>query len=248
MLDLIEYIKSEIIDGFIHIESQTKIMNLFNLTFHQMELICLENNILPARYKKNLNSLSVKDQLNLFKSRVAVIGCGGLGGYVIEELSRLGVGYIRIIDPDCFEETNLNRQTMSSVKELNNSKVLVTKNIISDINPAVIIESYQQAFNYNSAQELFENIIIAVDCLDNIDSKIQLAQYCSEQNIILIHGAIAGWYGQIAVQTPGKNIIRKIYQKSNQIDGIEKHVGNLSFGPAIIAGIQVAETCKTLLN
>src|SRR5512136_1109406 len=102
---------------------QTFAATYFNMTFAQVERIALEIGLLPARYQRNRNTISVKEQLRLFRAHVAVIGCGGLGGYVIEELARLGVGRITAIDPDVFEEHNLNRQLFSSPENLGKPKV-----------------------------------------------------------------------------------------------------------------------------
>ncbi len=71
---------------------QVEAAGRFGATLAQVEEVALERGILPARYQRNRNVISVDDQLTLFRSRVAVIGCGGLGGYVVEELARLGVG------------------------------------------------------------------------------------------------------------------------------------------------------------
>src|SRR6266567_2964839 len=86
----------------------------FGFSLAHVEETALAAGFLPARYQRNRQAISVNQQLTLFRSRVAVIGCGGLGGYVIEELARLGVGTIIAIDPDVFEEHNLNRQILSS--------------------------------------------------------------------------------------------------------------------------------------
>ena len=64
------------------------------------------------RYLRNIPALSERECLLLQNKRVAVVGCGGIGGYLIELLSRLGVGYIKAIDPDVFDESNLNRQLL----------------------------------------------------------------------------------------------------------------------------------------
>ena len=64
----------------------------FRLSHAQVEDAALALGLLPSRYQRNRNCISLRDQLTLFRSRVAVIGCGGFGGYVIEELARLGVG------------------------------------------------------------------------------------------------------------------------------------------------------------
>ena len=64
---------------------------------------------MQARYERNIPSLTEAESELLRTKKVAVIGCGGLGGYIIEQLARLGIGTIRIVDGDVFEESNLNR-------------------------------------------------------------------------------------------------------------------------------------------
>jgi hypothetical protein len=86
----------------------------FGKSLAEMESAALEAGFLPGRYRRNRETVSTADQLRLFRSRVAVIGCGGLGGYVVEQLARLGVGTLVLVDPDVFEEHNLNRQLLSS--------------------------------------------------------------------------------------------------------------------------------------
>ena len=74
------------------------------------------------RYSRNIPALSKAECATLQTKTVAVIGCGGLGGYLIEFLARIGVGTIRCIDGDMFEESNLNRQLLSSVSLLGAGK------------------------------------------------------------------------------------------------------------------------------
>ncbi|NMD26346.1 MAG: HesA/MoeB/ThiF family protein, partial [Chloroflexi bacterium] len=56
----------------------------------------------PERYLRNLLSISQDEQARLAECRVLVVGCGGLGGFVVEYLGRLGVGFLRVVDPDSF--------------------------------------------------------------------------------------------------------------------------------------------------
>ena len=89
----------------------------------KVEEMALAQGIIPVRYQRNLNAISIEEQYCcLAKSRVAVVGCGGLGGYVIEELARLGVGFITAWDYDCFEEHNINRQLNAQLNNLGQSK------------------------------------------------------------------------------------------------------------------------------
>jgi molybdopterin-synthase adenylyltransferase len=111
----------------------------FQVSVAEVEGITLGLGLLPARYQRNQQTLTVYDQLKLFRSRVAVIGCGGLGGYVIEELARLGVGTIYAIDPDTFQEHNLNRQLLSSTANLGRAKVEIAAARVAEINPATTL-------------------------------------------------------------------------------------------------------------
>jgi len=122
---------------------QVKAAKRFGLTIAHVEEAALERGILPARYQRNRNIISVSDQLKLFRSSVAVIGCGGLGGYIVEELARLGVGKIVVIDFDVFEEHNLNRQLFSSPAHLGTAKVAAAAKRIGEINPAVTLVPIQ---------------------------------------------------------------------------------------------------------
>lgn len=88
---------------------------------------------------------------------------------------------------------------------------------------------------------------MVIDALDNIQSRLILEDTCQELGIPLIHGAIGGWYGQVAVIMPGRPLLKKIYGEG-QDKGLEEDLGNPSFTPGVIAGIQVAECVKVLLN
>jgi molybdopterin-synthase adenylyltransferase len=220
----------------------------FGLTVRQIEDAALEMGLLPARYQRNRKTLSTADQLKLFRSTVAVIGCGGLGGYVVEELARLGVGRLKAIDPDVFEEHNLNRQLMSSIATLGMPKVEATAARIAQVNPAVGIFALKDRFCMENGRSLLGGSDVAVDALDNTTTRLELADVCTDLRIPLVHGSIAGWYGQVVSQFPGEKTLQTIYGRCADGVGIEKHLGNPSYTPAVVASIQVAEVCKILLS
>ena len=80
------------------------------------------DNDTPVWMQRNLGALTVSQQQRLGRGRVAVIGCGGLGGYVIEELVRVGVGRLHLCDPDTFSPTNVNRQLLAVQATLGRGK------------------------------------------------------------------------------------------------------------------------------
>jgi molybdopterin/thiamine biosynthesis adenylyltransferase len=227
---------------------QVEAAKRFGVTFAQVEKIALERNILPARYQRNLQALSVSDQLAMFRTTVGVIGCGGLGGYVVEELARLGVGKIVVVDPDLFEEHNLNRQLFCTTANLGMAKVEIAAGRIEEINPAVTLIPVQAAFSSKNGAALLDGCHIVVDALDSIKVRLELAGICTSMNIPLVHGAIAGWFGHVATQFPGDNTLQKIYHNWETGKGVEQFLGNPSFTPALIASLEVAEVCKLIVG
>ncbi len=192
--------------------------------------------------------LGVEQQRTLFRSTVAVAGCGGLGGYVLEELARLGVGNIVAIDPDIFVEHNLNRQLLSAPDTLGQSKVDAAAERIALVNPAVSVTTAQEALGASNADKLLKGADVVVDCLDSVDARLALAQSCRQLNLPLVHGAIAGWYGHVSTVFPGEQSLEKIYARETSGKGVEQNLGNPSYTPAVVASLEVAEVCKILLS
>jgi len=220
----------------------------FGLTMGQVEKLALESGLLPSRYQRNRKTISVEEQLRLFQTHVAVIGCGGLGCYIVEEMTRLGIGHITAVDPDVFEEHNLNRQLYATPAMLGQPKVEAARTRVAEINPAVTLLPLKCAFGKVNGSDILQGVNIVVDALDSIPVRLELSEVSSEMNIPMVHGAIGGWYGQIATQFPGEDTVRKIYNRSANGTGVEKGLGNPSFTPAVIASLQVAEVCKIIIG
>jgi molybdopterin-synthase adenylyltransferase len=220
----------------------------FRVSLAEVEGVALSLGLMPSRYQRNQQTITVQNQLRLFRSRVAVIGCGGLGGYVIEELARLGVGTLVAIDPDVFEEHNLNRQLLSTTSALGRAKVELAFERVAEINPAATLLPVQAPYAPENAAELLGGTQVVVDALDSISTRLALAKSCSEMQIPLVHGAIAGWYGHVCTQLPGDRSIESLYGRSAQQRGVEQRLGNPSFTPAVVASLQSAEVCKLLLG
>jgi len=233
--------------GVLPLSVQAKAVREFNLSFSDVEETALESNLLPARYERNRETLSQANQLSLFRSKVAVIGCGGLGGYIVEELARIGVGHITVIDPDVFEDHNLNRQLYSRPDTLGLSKTEVAADRLRRINPAVTVVPVKDAFTRENGRALLKGTQVVADALDSIRLRLDLASVCRQLQVPLVHGSIGGWYGQVTTQFPGEETLQKIYPVSHD-KGIEEDLGNLSFMAPLIASFQVAEIVKVVLN
>jgi len=235
-------------EGLLPFSVQQDAAGQFSLHLAEVEEIALGHDLLPARYQRNRAMLSIQQQLLLLRSKVAVFGCGGLGGYIIEELGRLGVGRITVVDPDVFEEHNLNRQLLCTQELLGRKKVDAAARRVAAVNPAVRLQAFDVAFGQDNSAEMLKGVTVAADGLDSIPVRLELAEACNDQNIPLVHGAIAGWSGHVAVQYPGENILQHLYAGIKTGHGVEKRLGNPSFTPAVIASLEVAEIVKILLR
>ena len=200
------------------------------------------------RYLRNHDAISEAEQAILAQKRVLVVGCGGLGGYVIECLARIGVGYLRVVDGDVFDETNLNRQLLSSSMNLGRPKTLAAQQRVMAVNPLVEVEAFQTLLTDENAVPLLDGCDVAVDALDNVPTRLLLQQAAKTAGIPLVHGAVAGWIGQVCVVQPGQDLLNSLYPDSTDTQGEEQETGTLSFTAALTASWQAAETVKLLLG
>jgi molybdopterin-synthase adenylyltransferase len=197
------------------------------------------------RYSKNRKSLSEAENVLLQKSKVCVVGCGGLGGNIIEMLGRIGIGNMTVVDGDVFDETNLNRQILSDVSNLGTSKALAAVKRMTAVNPDISVIPVQTRLTAENARKILSGHHVIVDAVDNIKSRFLLEENAEVLGTPLVYGAVAGWYGQVATIFPGDRLLKRIYRNAFQ-PGVEKNTGNMSFGPALIAALEVGEVVKIL--
>ena len=199
---------------------------------------------MQARYSRNIPALTEAESHILQTKRVLVVGCGGLGGHIIDQLARIGVGFLRVVDGDVFEESNLNRQLLSRVPLLGMSKAKAAADHVRAVNPGVSVEGLECYMTAENAAALLSGCDIVLDALDNIPSRRTLAAACAEAGIPYVYGAIQGWIAQAAVSMPGDGLIEKLFPKEVEIR--DKSV--LSFTPALCAAMQTALCVKLLVG
>lgn len=129
----------------------------------------------------------------LGKSRVAVFGIGGVGGYVCEALARSGVGALDLIDDDLVCLTNINRQIIATRKTVGRYKAEVMKERILEINPRVEVREFRRFFLPENAGDFpFEEYDYIVDAVDTVTAKLQLILTAREKGIPMISAMGAG--------------------------------------------------------
>lgn len=127
------------------------------------------------------------------KSRVAVFGIGGVGGYVVEALARTGIGALDLIDDDKVCLTNLNRQIIATRKTIGDYKVDVAKDRVLDINPECEVRTYKTFFLPETADRFnFSDYDYVVDAIDTVTGKLSIIEKAKEANVPVISSMGAG--------------------------------------------------------
>ncbi len=218
------------------------------IPLRDVELAALDAGIVPKRYERNIGTLGIAGQISLLRSRVAVVGCGGLGGWIVEVLGRVGVGELLIIDGDTFSENNLNRQLFCTEKNIGLPKVQAAAERLAVINSALLVVPMNVLLTEENANRLLEGANLAIDALDNNSSRKVLFEACRRSGIPVVHGAIGGLSGEVGTIFPGDPTLFDALKGEVPDRGAEIVLGNPSFTPAVTAALQVAEAVKVITN
>ena len=227
-----------------------EIADKFQTKSREVEILALKNKIIPERYQRNLGVVSPSEQVKLLQSRVAIIGAGGLGGTVLELLTRMGIGELIIADKDTIGDSNLNRQILSKETNLGQSKTEVAVKRVKEINSSIEITGHSVFINSDNVEKIIEDAEVVVDALDNLPVRFMLQKACRELNIPLVHGAIAGFNGQLTTIFPEDKGLELIYGTDRDLPehGSEVELGAPTMIPAIIASLEAQEAVKILLK
>jgi molybdopterin/thiamine biosynthesis adenylyltransferase len=251
-MSLSDFLAATARNGLLSWSAEREAARSFDLDAGKVEAAALAMGILPARYARNAGTVGLAGQAKLHAARVAVAGCGGIGGYVIEHLARLGIGTIVAVDPDTFEESNLNRQILATVENLGIPKVEAAALRAGALNPAVVLRPVCARLDSRNAPSILKGIDVVADGLDTISARLELAEACAKLGLPFVHASVAGWYAQASTQAPGSSALSDIYGAASahgdSTRGVEVTLGNPSFTPALAASIEAAEVCKILLG
>ena len=192
--------------------------------------------MVKARHARNIPAISEKGMEKLAASHVFVAGCGGLGGNMIECLARAGVGRITVADGDVFEESNLNRQILSTPDNMGQSKALAAAERIRAIDPSIEAVPLCDILTKENAASLMADADLVIDALDSIEARLMLEDAAAEADIPLIHGAVSGWDLQVMLIPPGSGLLHDIYADAES----PGRPSVLSFTPAVCAGLEAS--------
>lgn len=149
-----------------------------------------------------LNELGIKGQQKLAKSKVAVVGVGGLGTVSSLYLALAGVGHLRLIDQDTVETQNLHRQILYNLDDLHYPKAEVAAKRLEKLNPLLEAEPVSENVNYGNVERLVAGVDLVVDGLDNMFTRYLINRTCVKMGIPYVFGAAIGLEGNLSVFAP----------------------------------------------
>ncbi len=154
-----------------------------------------------SRYSRQvlLPEVSEKGQINLLKSKVLIVGAGGLGSPVGYYLAAAGVGTLGVVDADKVDLSNLHRQILHSTSNVGKPKVLSAKESINRLNPDVNVVTYEDRLTSENAIEIISQYNLVIDGTDNFATKYLINDACYFTGKPNIYGSIFKFEGQLTV-------------------------------------------------
>ncbi|MCO4781582.1 MAG: HesA/MoeB/ThiF family protein [Candidatus Cloacimonetes bacterium] len=198
-----------------------------------------------------LDDIQVSGQEKLKKSKVLIIGLGGLGSPVATYLGAAGVGSLTLVDGDVVEASNLHRQPIHNYQNIDKYKVYSAKEQLEKLNPFIEVEAINKHFDVNLAQTITSKFDLVIDCTDNFSARYLINDACVLFNKPLVSGAIYKFEGQVSVYNYKKGpCLRCLYPKppSDSLVPNCAQAGVLGILPGIIGNLQAMEALKILLN
>jgi molybdopterin/thiamine biosynthesis adenylyltransferase len=214
----------------------------------EVELAALEADVVPWRYVRNVGTIGLDGQAMLLRSTVAVVGLGGLGGFVAEALARMGVGRLILIDGDAFEEHNFNRQILSTEERLGMPKAEAARRRVAEINSAVEVTAHAATLTGENLPWLLQGADVVVDALDRLPIRLTLQAGVQALGIPLVHGSIAGFLGQVMTIFPDDPGLCGLYGGADEVpeQGLEAQLGTPAATPMAVAAWEAQEVVKIL--
>jgi molybdopterin/thiamine biosynthesis adenylyltransferase len=195
-----------------------------------------------------LPELGVAGQEKLRKSKVTIVGLGGLGSVSAMFLALAGVGTLRLVDQDTVELNNLHRQVLYTLADLRYPKVEAAARHIAEMNPETIVESIAENLDSENVASALGNSDCVVDGLDNMETRYLINKYCVERKSPFIFGGAIGMEGNVAVfkspETPCLECVLPGLQDA-ELPTCDTR-GVLGATTGIVGAIQAMETVKVL--
>lgn len=206
------------------------------------------------RYSRHilLNEIDVAGVERIRRSKVCIVGVGGLGSVAALYLSASGVGEITLIDHDTIDLTNLQRQIAFSMSDMGLNKAHACKQRIQQINPDVEVTVISERLTPDQGDKLLQSMNVVLDCSDNFATRHALNRLCVKHKIPLVSGAAIRFDGQLTV-FDARQSANPCYECLFPDSGVNQDeacatMGVLSPLVGMIGSAQAIEALKLLAN
>ncbi len=205
------------------------------------------------RYSRHLllPEVGERGQERLLKSRVLLLGAGGLGAPAAMYLAAAGVGTIGLADADVVDESNLQRQIIHSKSRVGMAKVDSAEAFISDLNPDVKVVKFKERLNSENVDRIFEGWDVVVDGCDNFPTRYLVNDASLKHKIPIVHGSIFRFDGQVTTFVPWQGpCYRCLYPEPPPAHLAPScaEAGVLGILPGVVGTLQATEAIKVLLG
>ena len=209
---------------------------------------------MPSDYSRQmlLREVGAEGQAKLGRSRVLVIGAGGLGSPVLQYLTGAGIGCIGIVDADVLDPSNLHRQPLYSLDDVGRPKAGLAAAALRNINPSVLIETHAIRFDADNALDLVRRYDLVIDCSDNFRTKFLINDAAVLAKKPAVFASVYQYEGQLQVYAPddGHACLRCLWPQASD-DGVVGNcaeAGVLGPVPGAFGAMQALLALKILLN
>ncbi len=197
-------------------------------------------------FSRQIPFLGMERQEMLLQKKAVVVGAGGLGSFASEMLVRAGLGFVRIVDRDLVEETNLHR-TLFERKDIGKPKALIIKQKLEDINPECRVQDMSENLTNYNAEKLLAGFDVVVDCSDNMEVRYVINKFCMKNGIPWVYGSALRDEGfSSTFLPPGKPCFACLYPRKPGSLPLCSVEGVISPVIGIIASWEVMEVIKLL--
>jgi adenylyltransferase/sulfurtransferase len=205
------------------------------------------------RYSRHimLPEVDITGQEKLRQARVLIIGLGGLGSPVAMYLAAAGVGHLVLVDHDRVDLSNLQRQIIHAMPDLDKSKVASAQETLQALNPLVHVTAIGSALAGENLRQQVRQADVVVDASDNLPTRFAINEACVQMGKPLVSGAAIRMEGQVMVYQPNQPdaaCYRCLYSSTEEITESCSETGVLAPLVGIIGSIQAMETIKVLVG
>jgi len=196
-----------------------------------------------------LPEVGMDGQKKLLNATVAIVGMGGLGCPAAQSLITAGVGKLILIDGDIVELSNLHRQPLYGVDDLNRLKVEVAKERLEQLNNKAVIIPIDKYFNEKNGMSFIQNANVIIDATDNIQARQLIDKFSKEANVPMVYGGLFRYEGQVAVlNVNGSSGYCELFPEPPSGGDTCADAGVLGMVPGIIGNIQALEAVKLIVG